>query len=223
MVGSGCPSGASGRRRGADGAGPHRRRDRHTREARGRRAVLRARRADRPRPQVAARRRARRARRRRRAGAAGRRSSACSGRPSASRPCSRGCSSSAARGRSSSRSTRRSRALEGRTDLRDLTTFTIDPDTAKDFDDAISVRREGDGVRAWVHIADVSYFVDGRLAARPRRGRPRVLDVRPGPRRADAPAGALGRPVLAAAARRSPDASPSSSRRAAASRASTAR
>jgi ribonuclease R len=50
--------------------------------------------------------------------------------------------------------------LEGRTDLRDLTTFTIDPDTAKDFDDAISVRREADGVRAWVHIADVSHFVE---------------------------------------------------------------
>jgi ribonuclease R len=49
--------------------------------------------------------------------------------------------------------------LEGRVDLRDLTTFTIDPDTAKDFDDAISVRREGDNVRAWVHIADVSRFV----------------------------------------------------------------
>jgi len=50
-------------------------------------------------------------------------------------------------------------SLEGRTDLRELTTFTVDPDTAKDFDDAISVRREGDGVRIWVHIADVSYFV----------------------------------------------------------------
>jgi len=50
-------------------------------------------------------------------------------------------------------------SLDGRTDFRDLTTFTIDPDTAKDFDDAISVRREGDGVRVWVHIADVSYFV----------------------------------------------------------------
>ena len=48
---------------------------------------------------------------------------------------------------------------EGRTDLRELTTFTIDPDTAKDFDDAISVVREGDGMRAWVHIADVSHFV----------------------------------------------------------------
>jgi ribonuclease R len=48
---------------------------------------------------------------------------------------------------------------EGRVDLRDLVTFTIDPDTAKDFDDAVSVVREGDGLRAWVHIADVSYFV----------------------------------------------------------------
>jgi ribonuclease R len=48
---------------------------------------------------------------------------------------------------------------EGRTDLRDLTTFTIDPDTAKDFDDAISVVHEDGGTRAWVHIADVSHFV----------------------------------------------------------------
>ena len=50
-------------------------------------------------------------------------------------------------------------SFEGRTDLRDLVTFTIDPETAKDFDDAISVVREGDGLRAWVHIADVSHFV----------------------------------------------------------------
>jgi ribonuclease R len=49
--------------------------------------------------------------------------------------------------------------LDGRVDLRDLTTFTIDPDTAKDFDDALSFRREPEGIRAWVHIADVSYFV----------------------------------------------------------------
>ena len=47
-----------------------------------------------------------------------------------------------------------------RRDVTDLPTFTIDPDTARDFDDAISVRREGDGYRAHVHIADVSYFVD---------------------------------------------------------------
>jgi ribonuclease R len=49
--------------------------------------------------------------------------------------------------------------LEGRVDLRGDVAFTIDPETAKDFDDAISVRREGDGLRAWVHIADVSHFV----------------------------------------------------------------
>jgi ribonuclease R len=50
-------------------------------------------------------------------------------------------------------------SVEGRVDLRDLLTFTIDPETAKDFDDAISVRAEGHGLRVWVHIADVSYFV----------------------------------------------------------------
>jgi ribonuclease R len=49
--------------------------------------------------------------------------------------------------------------FEGRADLRDFVAFTIDPETAKDFDDAISVRAEGDGLRAWVHIADVSWFV----------------------------------------------------------------
>jgi ribonuclease R len=48
---------------------------------------------------------------------------------------------------------------EGRVDLRDELAFTIDPETAEDFDDALSVRREGDGIRAWVHIADVSHFV----------------------------------------------------------------
>src|SRR5206468_12875403 len=38
-------------------------------------------------------------------------------------------------------------STEGRVDLRDLVAFTIDPETAKDFDDAISARREGDGLR----------------------------------------------------------------------------
>src|SRR5947208_1108459 len=50
-------------------------------------------------------------------------------------------------------------SLDGRVDLREMPTFTIDPETAKDFDDAISVRPEGDGLRAYVHIADVSFFV----------------------------------------------------------------
>ncbi len=47
-----------------------------------------------------------------------------------------------------------------RRDLTSLTTFTIDPPTAKDFDDAISAEELDDGaVRVWVHIADVSAFV----------------------------------------------------------------
>jgi ribonuclease R len=46
-----------------------------------------------------------------------------------------------------------------RHDLRDLPTFTIDPVTARDYDDAISARREGDAIRVWVHIADVSAYV----------------------------------------------------------------
>ncbi len=50
-------------------------------------------------------------------------------------------------------------SFDGRVDLRDLVTYTVDPDTAKDFDDALSFRQEAEGIRAWVHIADVSYFV----------------------------------------------------------------
>jgi ribonuclease R len=49
--------------------------------------------------------------------------------------------------------------LADRVDLRDQLTFTIDPETAKDFDDAISVQQEGDGFRWWVHIADVSAYL----------------------------------------------------------------
>jgi len=47
-----------------------------------------------------------------------------------------------------------------RRDLRALPTFTIDPVTAKDFDDAISAEVLGEGSwRIWVHIADVSAYV----------------------------------------------------------------
>jgi len=47
----------------------------------------------------------------------------------------------------------------GRADRRDLFTITIDPVDARDFDDAISLRREGPSFRLWVHIADVSHYV----------------------------------------------------------------
>jgi ribonuclease R len=56
-------------------------------------------------------------------------------------------------------------ALPGgeRRDLRDLPTFTIDPATASDFDDAISAELMSDGSwRVWVHIADVSAYVTPR-------------------------------------------------------------
>jgi ribonuclease R len=47
-----------------------------------------------------------------------------------------------------------------RVDLRDHFTFTIDPEMAQDFDDALSfVRGPGGVTRAYVHIADVSYYV----------------------------------------------------------------
>ena len=50
--------------------------------------------------------------------------------------------------------------VEGREDLRDQLTLTIDPATARDFDDAITLTRDEKGY--WtlgVHIADVSHFV----------------------------------------------------------------
>jgi ribonuclease R len=46
-----------------------------------------------------------------------------------------------------------------RRDLTELPTFTVDPATARDFDDAVSARREGDGIRLWIHIADVAAHV----------------------------------------------------------------
>ncbi len=69
---------------------------------------------------------------------------------------------------------RAAEAAEGaevrRRDLTELPTFTIDPASARDFDDAISARRELDGVRVWIHIADV--------AAHVRPGTPLDLEAR---------------------------------------------
>ncbi len=57
-----------------------------------------------------------------------------------------------------------------RRDLTALATFTVDPATARDFDDAVSAQREGDGARVWIHIADV--------AAHVRPGSPLDLEAR---------------------------------------------
>src|SRR5205807_3879301 len=49
---------------------------------------------------------------------------------------------------------------DGRRDLTSLPTFTIDPETARDYDDAVSARHERDGTtHVWIHIADVGAFV----------------------------------------------------------------
>ena len=49
---------------------------------------------------------------------------------------------------------------KGRVDCRPHNVITIDPDDAKDFDDAICIQRHGaDQWRLWVHIADVSHYV----------------------------------------------------------------
>lgn len=50
--------------------------------------------------------------------------------------------------------------IKNRKDMRDITTFTIDPATAKDFDDALSVNIIADDkIEVGVHIADVGYYV----------------------------------------------------------------
>ncbi|MSO42118.1 MAG: RNB domain-containing ribonuclease [Solirubrobacterales bacterium] len=51
-----------------------------------------------------------------------------------------------------------------RRDLRDLATLTVDPASARDFDDAVSASEDGDGIRLWIHIADVSAHVRPREA-----------------------------------------------------------
>jgi ribonuclease R len=57
-----------------------------------------------------------------------------------------------------------------RRDLTALATFTVDPASARDFDDAVSAQIEGGGARVWIHIADV--------AAHVRPGSPLDLEAR---------------------------------------------
>ncbi|CAG8728169.1 15497_t:CDS:2, partial [Acaulospora colombiana] len=57
------------------------------------------------------------------------------------------------------------REFEIRKDLRDRRIFSIDPPTARDIDDALSITKNDDGTyEVGVHIADVSYFVKPNTA-----------------------------------------------------------
>jgi len=47
----------------------------------------------------------------------------------------------------------------GRRDLTAQNVVTIDPEGAKDHDDAIAAERDGENIRLWVHIADVGHYV----------------------------------------------------------------
>ncbi len=49
--------------------------------------------------------------------------------------------------------------IERRRDFRDILTFTIDPEDAKDFDDALSIREIGGQLEIGIHIADVTHYL----------------------------------------------------------------
>jgi len=50
--------------------------------------------------------------------------------------------------------------IDERRDLREMTTWTTDPIDAQDFDDAISIEHRDDEIVLWVHIADVTHYVN---------------------------------------------------------------
>jgi ribonuclease R len=57
-------------------------------------------------------------------------------------------------------STPSSQEYKDRIDLREIPTFTIDGENAKDFDDAVSIEKEKDGqIKLYVSISDVSHYV----------------------------------------------------------------
>ncbi|MCH2021835.1 MAG: ribonuclease R [Saprospiraceae bacterium] len=54
----------------------------------------------------------------------------------------------------------KSEEIARRRDMRTVTTFTIDPETAKDFDDALSIQKlENGNLEIGIHIADVTHYI----------------------------------------------------------------
>jgi len=51
------------------------------------------------------------------------------------------------------------RITKNRRNLTEQVCFTIDPESARDHDDAVAIEKEGDNYRLYVHIADVSHYV----------------------------------------------------------------
>lgn len=51
------------------------------------------------------------------------------------------------------------RITKNRRNLTKQICFTIDPESARDHDDAVAIEKDGDNYRLFVHIADVSYYV----------------------------------------------------------------
>ena len=70
--------------------------------------------------------------------------------------------------------------ISRRRDMRDRTTFTIDPADAKDFDDALSLKQLQEGLwEVGVHIADVTHYVTPGSVVDPRKAMQRVMLATP--------------------------------------------
>ena len=67
--------------------------------------------------------------------------------------------------------------LVGRVDCRGHNVINIDPDDAKDFDDAIYVEKLDTGWKLWVHVADVSHYVKPEALSIGRRGSEAILPI----------------------------------------------
>ena len=102
---------------------------------------------------------------------------------------------------------------DSRFDLTDEIICTIDPDDAKDYDDAISLRKLDNG--EWelgVHIADVSHFVPEGSPLDEEAARARQQHLLPRPRHPDAAGDPQQRRLLAAGRRAAASARARSSR-----------